>query len=77
MNNNVLVIAAHPDDELLGCGGTLAKHHSEGDTITSCIVCEGESIRNISQKEGRFIKRALRQASIESPRSQKSMLAQT
>jgi len=41
----VLVIAAHPDDELLGCGGTVALHARAGDCITSVIVCEGESLR--------------------------------
>lgn len=41
----VLVIAAHPDDELLGCGGTVALHSLRGDQITSVIVCEGESLR--------------------------------
>jgi len=41
----VLVIAAHPDDELLGCGGTVALHTRAGDTVTSVIVCEGESLR--------------------------------
>lgn len=41
----VLVIAAHPDDELLGCGGTVALHTRAGDAVTSVIVCEGESLR--------------------------------
>lgn len=41
----VLVIAAHPDDELLGCGGTVALHAENGDEVTSVIVCEGESLR--------------------------------
>src|SRR6266436_4817940 len=41
----VLVIAAHPDDELLGCGGTVARHVQAGDKVTSVIVCEGESLR--------------------------------
>ena len=41
----VLVIAAHPDDELLGCGGTVALHTANGDEVTSVIVCEGESLR--------------------------------
>jgi LmbE family N-acetylglucosaminyl deacetylase len=41
----ILVIAAHPDDELLGCGGTVALHASQGDRVTSVVVCEGESLR--------------------------------
>jgi LmbE family N-acetylglucosaminyl deacetylase len=45
MNKRVLVIATHPDDELLGCGGTIARHVAEGDTVQSIIVCEGESLR--------------------------------
>lgn len=44
-HKNVLVIAAHPDDELLGCGGTVALHAAAGHTVTSVIVCEGESHR--------------------------------
>ena len=45
MNKRVLVVAAHPDDELLGVGGTVAKHVHEGDEVYSVIVCEGESLR--------------------------------
>ena len=30
---NVLAISAHPDDETLGCGGTLLKHKAAGDSI--------------------------------------------
>lgn len=45
MTRRVLVIAAHPDDELLGCGGTVALHTHAGDQVTSVIVCEGESLR--------------------------------
>lgn len=43
--NKILVIAAHPDDELLGCGGTIAKHALNGDEVYTLIVCEGESLR--------------------------------
>ena len=41
----VLAIAAHPDDEVLGCGGTLALHARAGDEVTAVIACEGESLR--------------------------------
>jgi len=34
----ILVMAPHPDDEVLGCGGTIAKHNNEGDEISLCIV---------------------------------------
>lgn len=38
MNNKVLVIAVHPDDETLGCGGTLLKHKTMGDEI-HWLIC--------------------------------------
>ena len=48
-SKRVLVIAAHPDDELLGCGGTVALHVRRGDRVRSVIVCEGESLRGVQQ----------------------------
>ena len=38
---NVLVIAAHPDDEVLGVGGTIARHSAEGDNVVILILSEG------------------------------------
>ena len=37
---NVLVISAHPDDETLGLGATIAKHVGSGDAVTVCIACQ-------------------------------------
>ena len=36
----VLVVAIHPDDETLGCGGTLLKHKESGDEIHWLIATE-------------------------------------
>ncbi|HPN32250.1 MAG TPA: PIG-L family deacetylase [bacterium] len=37
---NILVIAAHPDDEILGCGGTLALHCINGDDTRVLILSD-------------------------------------
>jgi LmbE family N-acetylglucosaminyl deacetylase len=42
---HILVIAAHPDDEVLGCGGTIALHTQSRDNVTIVLACEGESLR--------------------------------
>ena len=42
---SVLVIAAHPDDEVLGCGGTIARHANSGDQVQVLIVAEGSTSR--------------------------------
>ena len=43
--NRVMVVAAHPDDEVLGCGGTIARHHDVGDNVYLLIVAEGLTSR--------------------------------
>ena len=51
----VLVVAVHPDDETLGCGGTLLKHKANGDEIywliaTDIKESEGYDISAIKQR---------------------------
>tara|TARA_X000000950_G_C13854866_1_gene636130 strand:- start:394 stop:1080 length:687 start_codon:yes stop_codon:yes gene_type:complete len=41
----IFVVAAHPDDEILGCGGTLLKHIDQGDKVYILFVTEGVSAR--------------------------------
>lgn len=36
--SKILVIAPHPDDEVLGCGGAMAKHTKRGDKVYLCFV---------------------------------------
>lgn len=44
-NTRLLVVAAHPDDEVLGCGGTLAKAIHQGATVSVIFLGEGISAR--------------------------------
>lgn len=39
----ILVVAVHPDDETLGCGGTLLRHRAAGDEIHWLIVTEADN----------------------------------
>lgn len=38
---NILIFAPHPDDEILGCGGVMAKYAKRGDKVTVCICTCG------------------------------------
>ena len=42
---NILVVAAHPDDETLGCGGTIQKFRKLGHQVYVMIFTDGESSR--------------------------------
>lgn len=42
----VLVVVAHPDDETLGAGGSIARFVREGSEVWVCIVCDGVTARH-------------------------------
>jgi len=46
IGRTVLVIAAHPDDEVLGCGASIAKWSAAGDRVHILIMAEGATSRD-------------------------------
>ena len=54
--NKILVICAHPDDEVLGCGGTLLKHRKNKDQINILFVFEGSTGRYNDKNNTKAIK---------------------
>ena len=53
---NVLIIAAHPDDEILGMGGTIAKHTSQNDNVSIIYMATGVTARKELSKSEYEIK---------------------
>ena len=53
--SSILVIAAHPDDEVLGCGGTIARHADAGDQVHVLIVAEGATSRQKQRNRNQAI----------------------
>ncbi|MBT5571711.1 MAG: PIG-L family deacetylase [Alphaproteobacteria bacterium] len=54
--STILVVAPHPDDETLGCGGTMLRHIAQGDDVHWCIVTTmqesaGYSVAQIEDRE--------------------------
>jgi len=50
MKKTVLVVAAHPDDEVLGCGGTIARHAAAKDEVHILILAEGATSRDADRR---------------------------
>lgn len=48
---SVLVVAAHPDDEVLGCGGTMARLAGEGHEVRIAILAEGMTSRTPQREQ--------------------------
>ena len=55
MSKNIVVVATHPDDETLGCGGTLLKHKENGDNIYWIIVTSLKSNHKLYEKREKEI----------------------
>ena len=47
----VLVVAAHPDDEVLGCGGAISRHSDHGDQVHVLVLGEGVTSRSDNREE--------------------------
>jgi LmbE family N-acetylglucosaminyl deacetylase len=45
-SRTILVVAAHADDEALGCGGTIARHVTEGDRVDLVLMADGVHSRS-------------------------------
>ena len=55
---SILIVAAHPDDEVLGCGGSIAKWSKKGHKVHVLIMAEGATSRN-SQRDRNASKKEL------------------
>jgi LmbE family N-acetylglucosaminyl deacetylase len=49
LNKVVLVVAAHSDDEALGCAGTMAKHVGDGDEVHVLFMTDGVGSRQLHE----------------------------
>jgi LmbE family N-acetylglucosaminyl deacetylase len=55
-NKSIGIIIAHPDDEVLGFGGTILRHIAEGDKVNILFLSTGLASRNGSTNEKDILK---------------------
>jgi LmbE family N-acetylglucosaminyl deacetylase len=61
---NILVVGAHPDDEVLGLGGTLVQHVQQNDVVIPAIFADASQVR-YSEKEREGLKQACKNSCAE------------
>src|ERR1700722_18787448 len=64
-NRRIAVIVAHPDDEVLGCGGTLRRHTLAGDEVWTIILADGETSRDAAGEKSIADREAMMRAAAE------------
>lgn len=47
----ILVCAPHPDDDIIGCGGTIIKHAIQGDIVTILYMTKGDAAKSLYSKK--------------------------
>jgi LmbE family N-acetylglucosaminyl deacetylase len=79
---NILIVVAHPDDEVLGMGGTIVKHSSNGDKISILYLTTGIASRrnpgysnkssyNISSKDQSSLDQEIKKLKMDALKSNK------
>jgi LmbE family N-acetylglucosaminyl deacetylase len=57
--HKILILAPHPDDEVLGCGGTACRHRAAGDSIFAVFLTSGElGLKHLKQEKAWQIREA-------------------
>jgi LmbE family N-acetylglucosaminyl deacetylase len=57
LGKKILVVAAHPDDEILGCGGSIIKLQKKNKSIYTVFLSNGVSSRNLKNKNKEILRR--------------------